>query len=158
MELWSHSLCSLMCKNLFFYNINIQGYLPFEDPNTGNLYKKILAGEYVLPKFLSQDSKDLIKNILTTDPERRFSISDIRKHAWYQLNQESFIPEGIFVGYNSIPVDREILRKTEQYGFEQEYAQKCVEANKHNHVTTIYYLLLKRHLAGGGKSRADISS
>jgi 5'-AMP-activated protein kinase catalytic alpha subunit len=29
------------------------GFLPFEDPKTSNLYKKILAGEYKLPKFLS---------------------------------------------------------------------------------------------------------
>ena len=44
------------------------GYLPFEDPNTANLYKKILAGEFQLPKFISPDVADLIKKVLTTDP------------------------------------------------------------------------------------------
>lgn len=44
------------------------GYLPFEDPNTANLYKKILAGDYTIPKFVSAEAKDLIKNILNTDP------------------------------------------------------------------------------------------
>lgn len=29
------------------------GYLPFEDPNTSALYKKILSGDYVLPSFVS---------------------------------------------------------------------------------------------------------
>ena len=29
------------------------GYLPFEDPKTSNLYKKIMSAEYTLPKFLS---------------------------------------------------------------------------------------------------------
>jgi 5'-AMP-activated protein kinase catalytic alpha subunit len=29
------------------------GFLPFEDPKTSNLYKKILAGDYKIPKFLS---------------------------------------------------------------------------------------------------------
>lgn len=29
------------------------GYLPFEDSNTSQLYKKILSGEYVLPAFVS---------------------------------------------------------------------------------------------------------
>jgi len=28
------------------------GYLPFEDKNTKVLYKKILSGEYKLPKFI----------------------------------------------------------------------------------------------------------
>ena len=41
------------------------GFLPFEDANTSKLYKKILAGTYDLPNFLSSDSKDLLKGILT---------------------------------------------------------------------------------------------
>ena len=61
----------------------ICGYLPFEDPNTANLYKKILNGEYTIPKFVSAESRDLITNILNTDPEKRFKISDIRKHPWF---------------------------------------------------------------------------
>ena len=58
----------------------ICGYLPFEDPNTANLYKKILNGEYTIPKIASDDAKDLIKNILQTNPEVRFRVQDIRKH------------------------------------------------------------------------------
>ena len=29
------------------------GYLPFEDKNTSQLYKKIMNGEYQLPSYLS---------------------------------------------------------------------------------------------------------
>ena len=36
-----------------------------------------------------------------------------------------------------------------------DYARKCLEANKHNHVTATYYLLLKKHLKNGGESIAD---
>lgn len=61
----------------------ICGYLPFEDPNTANLYKKILNGEYTIPKIASDDAKDLIRNILQTKPEVRFRVMDIRKHTWY---------------------------------------------------------------------------
>jgi 5'-AMP-activated protein kinase catalytic alpha subunit len=28
------------------------GYLPFEDPNTNKLYKKILSGVFDIPKFI----------------------------------------------------------------------------------------------------------
>ncbi len=31
----------------------VSGYLPFEDSNTSNLYKKILSGNYTLPNFVS---------------------------------------------------------------------------------------------------------
>lgn len=33
------------------------GYLPFEDPNTGLLYKKIILGEYEVPDHLSLRAK-----------------------------------------------------------------------------------------------------
>ena len=32
-----------------------------------------------------------------------------------------------------------------QYGFRKEEAEKCLNANKHNQVTTVYYLLHKRY-------------
>jgi len=35
-----------------------------------------------------------------------------------------------------MPLDYDILQGLDQYGFNIEYASKCLEANKHNHVTT----------------------
>ena len=61
----------------------ICGYLPFEDPNTSNLYKKILNGEFKMPKFLSKEAQNLLLGILNIDPEKRYTITDIRKHPWY---------------------------------------------------------------------------
>ena len=45
----------------------------------------------------------------------------------------------------------------EEHGFDLDYARKCIKANKHNHVTTTYYLLLQKFLRRGHKSPADIS-
>lgn len=36
------------------------GYLPFEDPNTSKLYKKILNCDYKIPGWVSGDAKDLL--------------------------------------------------------------------------------------------------
>lgn len=82
------------------------GYLPFEDDNTNILYKKILKGAFELPDFLSRGVKDILKKILNTDPETRYTISDIRKHSWMSLApvKPEEQNEGIVVGYNSIPV------------------------------------------------------
>ena len=60
----------------------ICGYLPFEDPNTSKLYKKILNCDYLIPGFISKTSKDLIKKILNTDPTKRLTIKEIRNHEW----------------------------------------------------------------------------
>lgn len=65
----------------------LAGYLPFEDPNTSNLYKKILSADYQMPNFISAEAKDLIKRILTTDPEKRITIEEIKTHPWFNLEK-----------------------------------------------------------------------
>ena len=72
------------------------GYLPFEDPKTSNLYKKILSADYQFPKFVSVEGKDLITKILTTNPDDRISIDEIRQHSWYKLFREPVRERGLF--------------------------------------------------------------
>lgn len=121
----------------------ICGFLPFEDPDTSKLYKKILSGEFKIPTFVSQNASDLLHKILNTDPEKRLKISEIRAHPWFQLNQPICVNKGLIVGYNQIPNEEQILVMLEKKGFQREYAIRCLDANKHNHATTCYYLLLK---------------
>jgi len=80
------------------------GFLPFEDPKTSNLYKKILAGEYKIPKFLSTDCAHFISKILQTDPETRYSITDMRAHPWYKQFKDKQ-PSGLFPGREVMPVN-----------------------------------------------------
>jgi 5'-AMP-activated protein kinase catalytic alpha subunit len=47
----------------------ICGYLPFEDPNTTNLYSKIMKGDFTIPKIISKEAAELVKNILNVDPK-----------------------------------------------------------------------------------------
>ena len=37
-----------------------------------------MDGEFTIPKFVSNSARDLIKNILDTNPERRYTIYDIK--------------------------------------------------------------------------------
>lgn len=158
------------------------GYLPFEDPNTNNLYKKIISGEFKMPKFLSADAQDLISKILNTDPSKRYRIADIREHNWHKLVPYQKISGGIFIGLSQIPINTRILnllcrkkksklpddaspRAKEEaaandldnlgeidtqflplnFDYKKDYVVRCLNANKHNHITTSYYLLLKKY-------------
>lgn len=48
--------------------------------------KRIRTGQYTFPNpewaNVSQDAKELIKGMLRTDPEERFTIFDIMKNKW----------------------------------------------------------------------------
>ena len=54
------------------------GFLPFEDPDTALLYKKILKGDFELPDFLTNRSIKFLKEILRTDPLKRLSLAQIK--------------------------------------------------------------------------------
>lgn len=52
--------------------------MPFEDENIGELYKKIVSGDYLLPSGLSHGLKDLITRMLQVDPRARIDMASIK--------------------------------------------------------------------------------
>ena len=129
----------------------LAGYLPFEDPNTSNLYKKILSADYEMPDFISPEAHDLIVRILTTDPEKRITIPQIKQHPWFNLKKMTLSQNpGTMIGFDPMPLDLNLVKKLSEYNIDVDYARKCIEANKHNQVTATYYLLLRKHIKEGG--------
>jgi 5'-AMP-activated protein kinase catalytic alpha subunit len=78
------------------------GFLPFEDPDTSLLYKKILSGKYEVPaEYIKKDSADLLSQILENDPKKRITIEKIQEHVWFTTKSVPVKQEtGIFVGYS----------------------------------------------------------
>ena len=109
------------------------GYLPFEDPNTNKLYKKILACDYTIPSTLSLNLQDLMKKILNTDPAKRITIENIRTHDWY-TKIRSVEMEGVIIGKDRIPVISEFIDELRNHfnGDNLEQATTFVQNNKHN--------------------------
>ena len=99
-------------SGVVFYAM-VAGYLPFEDPKTSNLYKKIMSADYSMPKFLSADCRDFIEKILNTDPETRIRISEIRQHPYMRQTQKEFTSKprepGLFPGLQKMPFQKELL-------------------------------------------------
>lgn len=68
---------------------------------------------------MSEEAKDMLANILNTDPTKRYTIEQIRKHNWWNISPSTVnFSNGIIVGYHRIPVDEVILKKTVRLGFE----------------------------------------
>jgi len=55
------------------------GYLPFEHPDAGLLYRKILKGEFEIPSFLSIEAVQMLKGLLSVDPAKRFTVQQIKQ-------------------------------------------------------------------------------
>jgi len=118
------------------------GYLPFEHSNTSVLYKKILAGDFKCPDFVSPEVKDLIRRILITDPENRATIASIRRHPWYtQCTMPVTLP-------NSEPAkmvfDNEIMQQLAALKIDTASVGESLRQGVCNHLTASYYLQLNR--------------
>jgi 5'-AMP-activated protein kinase catalytic alpha subunit len=81
------------------------GYLPFDDPNTDILYKKITEGKFSFPSNTSDRFKDFIRKILITDPSRRIGLEGIKAHPWFNLMRPK-LSQGIYIKRYHIPVNK----------------------------------------------------
>jgi 5'-AMP-activated protein kinase catalytic alpha subunit len=100
---------------------------------------------------VSEECKELMKCILNTDPEKWYKAEDIWLHKWFNISAP---PSNLFeqgTGVADIPIYKNILDLLEQFRFNKKDAEKYIKANKHNHFTTTYYLLLKWYERMGRK-------
>ena len=72
--------------------------------------------------------------------------------------QDEHTISGIVIGFNKIPINPDILTQLKLLNMDADYVTKCLEANRHNNVTTSYYLTLKKYVSEGGKSSYDQTS
>ncbi|XP_042484070.1 CBL-interacting serine/threonine-protein kinase 24 isoform X2 [Macadamia integrifolia] len=60
------------------------GYLPFEEIDLPNLYRKINAAEFFCPPWFSPGVTSLIKRILDPNPKTRIQIKGIKNDPWFK--------------------------------------------------------------------------
>lgn len=63
----------------------LAGFLPFSDDKIDCLYKKILSGKYEEPFFMSNSSKQLIRQMLQVDPKKRITVKELLSHPWLTM-------------------------------------------------------------------------
>ncbi|KAL6439488.1 hypothetical protein ACFW04_003952 [Cataglyphis niger] len=123
------------------------GFLPFDDNNLENLYKKILNGKYEEPYWLSNDSKALIKSMLQIDPVKRITIDELCHHPWVTSNS---LKPVVFTHRTRFEKDDEVLSTMSAICGENntDIWKKLVKSDRTDYRTATYLLLLDRKLRG----------
>ena len=161
---YSGSSVDIWSSGIVLYTM-VCGFLPFEDDNQNILFGKIAKGLFSLPSFLSSSCKDLLKKILVTDPKKRYGFEEIKHHSWFMsvnsvMGKNIFFNSpGVFVEEDVIPIDVEIIAEIyNDFHIDIMKIINDVLRNKHNKITTTYYLILKRKVRNNENSVSDISS
>ena len=150
-DIWSSGviLFSMIC-----------GFLPFQEEDSQLLYQKIVKGKYQIPYYVSQLAGDLIHKILNINPNKRYTIEQIKKHKWFKMiDINNNITEGLLLDKYVIPFDDDIIGiMVKEYNCKEDEIKNDVIKNRHNLITTTYYLLLNKKIKEGKKSICNIGS
>lgn len=120
-DIWS-------CGVILF--VLLAGYLPFNDPNLMEMYKKIGKGEFKFPNWFAPDVRKLLSKILDPNPNTRISIAKIMASSWLrrefnvksQINAEEvkeLAPLDVDAVFVSTAEDRDSIRREQKQEMEK---------------------------------------
>ncbi|XP_078348803.1 serine/threonine-protein kinase BRSK2-like [Oculina patagonica] len=64
------------------------GALPFDDENLRNLLKLVKRGHFSIPVFIPTDVQEMIRGMITVDPEKRITMEEVKKHSFLNSFKE----------------------------------------------------------------------
>ncbi|GMH42057.1 hypothetical protein BSKO_09976 [Bryopsis sp. KO-2023] len=69
------------------------GRLPFDDRHLSRLFKKIVNGQFDMPRDLTTDAKDVLRKMICPDPTKRITIPELKQHPWVAKDYPVFAVE-----------------------------------------------------------------
>lgn len=147
------------------------GCFPFRAKAYPDLYRRIARGTFQIPEELSAPVKDLLRQLLTVDPEQRVNAHTALRHSWLQvqyvnapnmdkLRQEMTI---LISEKPADDLDEQVLSELTAFGMGRDEVIRLVLTKTHSSLATLYYLLLdvvvsRRRAAGmAGKGKGVIA-
>lgn len=67
----------------------LTGTLPFQNEDMTQLYEQINRCKVEYPSWMPPDAKNLISKLLEKDPDRRYSLEDVKGHPWFLVDYET---------------------------------------------------------------------
>lgn len=123
------------------------GFLPFDDDNMAFLYKKIQAGKYDTPFWLSAASVQLLRQLLTVDPKCRITIKELLNHPW--VVEGYGVPVEWTSKYKVNGTDDDcLIELAVRYGKCRKNMEQMVMEWNYDYLTATYFLLLSKKNKG----------
>lgn len=110
-----------------------------------------MKADFRLPHFLSKEVKDLINHVLVPDPDLRFGIKQIKQHKWFNIyTPKKDISKGVRIGVDEPILFPKLLKEMkDKCDISERFVKQCIQANRHNAITSHYYLLMKAKILNG---------
>jgi len=114
----------------------LYGTFPFNGDTVEELELAIQKGDYTLPEEISSEARDLLANILNSDPATRIKLPEIYSHSWMSSVNKSciFSLNKIVCLFSEEEIDR--IRK--DYNFKER--QKDLSVSDDNSIFTVHNL------------------
>ena len=137
------------------------GNLPFSQDSADININHIIEGFYDIPKDISSNCVEVIKNCLECKPEKRITFDNLKKLKWIADKNFNYI-KGININEERIFVDDKILQECKKYisANNQDILykiKKSVIENKFDEFSSLYYLVLQKKIKNGYQSILDLN-
>ncbi|XP_067138239.1 serine/threonine-protein kinase SIK3-like isoform X2 [Centruroides vittatus] len=145
--------------------VMVCGALPFDGKTLQSLRHCVLSGKFRIPFFMSSDCENLIRNMLVVDPEKRYSLEQIKKHKWMreESNNSEIITEKCNNAINEPDTINNVLVEymEQMCGFTQQEIIQSVKEKNFDNISAMYHLLQdkisKQHKNHGNTSQPVVS-
>jgi serine/threonine protein kinase len=108
--------------------VMLAGYLPFDDPQLDELFKKIQRGDYRMCKTFTEPVKDIITKMLNTDPKKRITLDGVMRHPWFCKNFDRSVFDSLNGTKSSVNVESVDQHTNGNVAKESELSAKKQEA------------------------------
>jgi len=131
------------------------GTLPFDDEHVTTLFRKIKSGVFPIPDYLNKSVVSLLCHMLQTDPMKRATVEDIRKHDWFTAGCPTYLfPDR--VTDTSIVDTNAIAEVSQKFGVEeQEIHAALLSDDPHNQLVIAYNLVIDNKRIQTAKEEDD---
>ena len=147
-------------NNSMIYNAGVLlyymvcGYFPFNEEGSEDDSEN---SSLDIQEDLSHPLCDLLKHLLNNNSKKAYSLEQITNHPWFNIIK--YIPKpGVIMGKQKIPVDYQIVKQCESFGYDKWKIIESVEKNNYDKYSAVYYILLKKLEREGVGSISDLYS